>query len=276
VQRVELTEQLWRHLTSLRDIRADNLGALSSHGEDNALSLYSPIALRNRRFVMAQVGQSLDGRVATLSGDAQDISGCDGIAHLHRCRALVDAVIVGVGTVAADNPSLSVRAVSGKSPVRVVIDCNGRMPLDAKMLSDDGSTVLIIQGDDMAPRTRRHETILLPRSEDGIDPANILDALGERGLTSILVEGGARTISRFIDNGLVDRLHVSVAPIIIGSGPAGISLSPVDKLSQIHRPKVSVYNIGTDIVFDCDLRAAAARSEAGLTESQDILMADMA
>jgi len=256
-------------------MRASNLGALSGHGEVNALSLYSPIALRSGSFVLAQVGQSLDGRVATLAGDAQDVSGCAGIAHLHRCRALVDAVIVGVGTVVADNPSLTVRAVGGINPVRVVIDCNGRMPLDAKMLSDGGGPVLIIQSDDVAPRAHHHETILLPRTRTGIDPSAILDALGDRGLTSILVEGGAKTISRFIDNGLVDRLHVSVAPIIIGSGPAGISLSPVDKLSEIHRPKVSVYNIGTDIVFDCDLRTIS-RSDAISRERPDILMADMA
>ncbi|WJH41580.1 RibD family protein [Aliirhizobium terrae] len=251
-----MNDDQWQRILSLRQQRLASDGSASGDRTSPFSDLYRPIAMRRGRFVLAQVGQSLDGRVATPSGDAKDVSGCDGIEHLHRCRALVDAVIVGVGTVVADNPSLSVRAVAGSSPVRVVIDCNGRMPLDAKMLHDGGAPVIIVQASDVVSRCPEHETVRIGRQSNGeLAPADILAALGERGLKSVLVEGGATTIARFMDKGLIDRLHVSIAPIIIGSGPAGINLPPIDLLSDAKRPSVTVHNIGTDIVFDCDLRA---------------------
>jgi riboflavin-specific deaminase-like protein len=273
MQPVKMGEELWRHLLSLREGRPVPfpLGA----AESACFSLYEEIAGRKEPLVMAQVGQSLDGRVATLTGDAQDVSGCDGIAHLHRCRALVDAVIVGVGTVVADDPSLSVRLVTGKSPVRVVVDCNGRMPPDARMLTDRGMPVLVIQADDI-PVNGAYDVLRLPRQADGsIAPADIVDALAARHLTRVLVEGGATTISRFMDAQMVDRLHVSVAPIIIGSGPVGIRLPPIDRLADARRPDVRVYNIGTDVVFDCDLRPSG-RQDSLSPERQDVLMADTA
>lgn len=270
MQSARMTEKTWEHLCTIR-----SNGAVfhhsTSHLDRSCLSLYEPIARPNGPFVMAQVGQSLDGRIATPTGDAQDVSGCDGIAHLHRCRALVDAVIVGVGTIVADNPSLSVRAVNGQSPVRVVVDCNGRIPSDAKMLHDGGTPVLVIQADDISRSPISCDIIRLPRRGEGLHPQDILDALSNRSLTSVLVEGGARTIARFLDADLVDRLHVSVAPIIIGSGPMGISLAPVDRLADARRPNVTVYDIGTDIVFDCDFNTAAEVLEAS-QEGQHILM----
>lgn len=261
MQSAKMTDPTWGYIRSLRD-NAEATAVPRSEAGDASVALYGPIAVRRRPFVLAQVGQSLDGRVATPTGDAQDVSGCDGIAHLHRCRALVDAVLVGVGTVVADNPSLSVRAVEGRSPVRVVIDCNGRLPENAKMLSDGGTPVLIIQADDVPARALGHEVIPLPRRGEGLHPRDILDCLLERGLSTILVEGGATTIARFMDAGLIDRLHIAVAPIIIGSGPMGLSLAPIDHLAEAYRPKVEVYDIGTDIVFDCNFRAQAASSES--------------
>jgi diaminohydroxyphosphoribosylaminopyrimidine deaminase / 5-amino-6-(5-phosphoribosylamino)uracil reductase len=117
-----------------------------------------------------------------------------------------------------------------------------------------------------------HETVLIDRRSNGeLAPSDILAALGERGYNSVLVEGGATTIARFMDAGLVDRLHVSIAPIIIGSGPAGINLPPIDLLSDARRPSVTVHDIGSDIVFDCDLRAASAVED--LAEREDVPMA---
>jgi riboflavin biosynthesis pyrimidine reductase len=136
--------------------------------------------------------------------------------------------------------------------------------------------VLVMRADDVSPRPGTYEAIRLKRQENGwLSPHDIVAALAERGLTSILVEGGATTISRFVDACLIDRLHVSVAPIIIGSGPAGIRFSPIDRLSEARRPDVQIYNIGTDIVFDCNFRVEARQSE-DLTERQNILMADTA
>ncbi|MBP1847119.1 riboflavin-specific deaminase-like protein [Rhizobium petrolearium] len=275
MQPVRMTDELWQHLLSLRENWSRPVGS-SADVDISCLTLYKPIALRDGPFVLAQVGQSLDGRIATPAGDAQNVSGSDGIAHLHRCRALVDAVIVGVGTVVADNPSLSVRAVRGRSPVRVVVDCNGRMPERAKMLHDGGMPALVVQADDVPLRNGKHEIIRLPRRADGgLSPRDILAVLTERSLTTVLVEGGARTISRFIDAELVDRLHVSVSPIIIGSGPTGIRLPPIDRLSEARRPKIQVYNIGTDILFDCNLRIEV-RQQSGSPGCENILVTDTA
>jgi riboflavin-specific deaminase-like protein len=272
MQSQTMTDEAWHYLRTLRE--GGKALARQPEFQSTCFPLYEPVATSTGPFVLAQVGQSLDGRVATPTGDAQDVSGCDGIAHLHRCRALVDAVVVGVGTVVADNPSLSVRSVSGRSPVRVVIDCNGRIPAEAKMLSDGGTPVLIIQADDVPLRDLGQEIVCLPRHGEGLHPQDILDCLAERGLTTVLVEGGANTIARFLDADLIDRLHVSVSPIIIGSGPMGITLAPVDRLAEARRPDVTVYNIGTDIVFDCDFRSRTRQSVS--RESKHVLVTDTA
>jgi diaminohydroxyphosphoribosylaminopyrimidine deaminase / 5-amino-6-(5-phosphoribosylamino)uracil reductase len=250
MRRIDMTEATWRTLLA---VKADRK-ALPKPGTDAALSLYGPLAAARGTFVLAQVGQSLDGRVATPAGDARDISGPEGIAHLHRCRALVDAVIVGVGTVKADNPRLSVREVDGPDPVRVIIDCHSELAGDEGLFHDGGAPVLLVQSKNAVQRRYSADVIRLTPGNGGICPSHILDALAERNLHKILVEGGARTISRFVDQDLVDRLHVSIAPLIIGSGPPGISLAPISTLSQAHRPKAKVYSLGSDILFDCPLR----------------------
>lgn len=242
---------------TLLAIRQHDVAPLYAY-EDTAMALYLPIARRTgKSMVVAQVGQSLDGRVATVDGDARDLSGQDGFDHLHRIRALVDAVIVGVGCVLADDPRLTVRNVSGPNPVRIAIDPNGRIPHGFKLL-DGQSETIIIQADDQPIRTDV-ETISLPRNQDGLlEPADILSALFARGLTNILIEGGATTIEHFLCHDLVDRLHICIAPIIVGSGLPGLSLPPIKALSQALRPKVTAYNLGSDVLFDCDLRANAA------------------
>jgi diaminohydroxyphosphoribosylaminopyrimidine deaminase / 5-amino-6-(5-phosphoribosylamino)uracil reductase len=269
MRKIDMTDQLWARLLAMRG----SAGPAISDETDPVMALYAPIATADRGFVLAQVGQSLDGRVATPSGDARDISGPDGIAHLHRCRALVEAVIVGVGTVKCDDPRLSVRAVKGPNPVRVVIDCRAELTGDERLFRDGGAPVILIQAEDAPKKTFGADVIRVRQGEGGLDPQEILDALAARGLRRILVEGGARTIARFIEADLVDRLHVAIAPLIIGSGPAGIALSPIERLSSAHRPAARVYGLGSDILFDCDLKRSTA-SAAG--QGEDIRVADHA
>ena len=97
--------------------------------------------------VVGQIGQSLDGRIATASGQAEFINGPAGLAHLHRLRALVDAVIIGVGTALADDPQLTVRRVAGPHPARVVLDPSGRLPASARVFADDGVRRLLVTAD---------------------------------------------------------------------------------------------------------------------------------
>ncbi len=267
MRNVTVTDEIWTRLLDIGSRRRP-----MAPPDDAAMALYGPIASAAGSFVLAQVGQSLDGRIATPTGDARDISGPDGIAHLHRCRALVEAVVIGVETVRLDNPRLSVRAVAGPCPARVVIDCRADLSGEEGLFHDGGAPVIVIQSRD-APRQScpGAEIIRLDCHENGIDPQDILDALAAHGLNRILVEGGARTIARFIDAGLVDHLHVAVAPLIIGSGPSGLSLPPIDRLTAAYRPQTDVYCLGSDILFDCRLKTAASNRQ-----SQKVRVADHA
>lgn len=206
-----------------------------------------------RPFVVAQLGQSLDGRIATLSGESLYINGEEGLDHLHRLRAGVDAVVVGAGTVVADDPQLTVRRVSGRSPARVVIDPRGRLNGGGRWLADDGAARILVSA---APRPLAGaENLVLPARGDRIAPADIVIALASRGYRRLLVEGGARTISAFIDAGAIDRLHLIIGCMIIGSGKAGLDLHPLDRLADAMRPTTEVYRLGRrDILFDCALR----------------------
>src|SRR5262245_5843794 len=127
--------------------------------------------------VVAQIGQSLDGRVATASGHSHYINGPAGLAHLHRLRALVDAVVIGVGTALADNPQLTVRRVSGPRPARVVIDPAGRLPSGAKLFAADGvRRVVVTSNGARPPLPAGIEIVDLSKVDGQIAPAAILEA----------------------------------------------------------------------------------------------------
>jgi diaminohydroxyphosphoribosylaminopyrimidine deaminase/5-amino-6-(5-phosphoribosylamino)uracil reductase len=216
-----------------------------------------PCRIAARTLVVAQLGQSLDGRIATLTGASKYINGTGALDHLHRLRAQVDAVIVGVGTICADDPQLTVRRCAGAHPVRVVLDPAGRMPTGAKCLTDgDGAVLVIVASGASAPAGA--EAVELPCGPGGFAPAAILAALAARGLSRVLV-GGADTLARFIDAGAVDLLHVLVAPMILGSGKPGFSLAPIDTLDEAMRPRASVHMFDDgDVLFACDLRRFAS------------------
>jgi diaminohydroxyphosphoribosylaminopyrimidine deaminase / 5-amino-6-(5-phosphoribosylamino)uracil reductase len=209
-----------------------------------------------RPYVVAQLGQSVDGRIATVSGESRWINGDGALDHLHRLRACVDAVVVGIGTALADDPFLNVRrGIVGLNPARVVIDPSGRLPPGARCLARDGARRLVIrtEGRCSFPGV---ETIVCPRVDGRMSPAMIVAALHERGLRRILVEGGAWTVSAFMDAGMVDRLHMLVAPVILGSGKPGLTLVPITRLADAQRPAARIHVLGeTDVLFDCDLRS---------------------
>jgi riboflavin-specific deaminase-like protein len=206
--------------------------------------------------VVGQIGQSLDGRIATESGHSKYINGSAGLTHLHRLRALVDAVVIGAGTAIADDPQLTVRRVAGPQPARVVIDPNGRLGSKAKVFSVDGVRRILVttEGKSAAP-VPGVELVRLPTADGHLAPADILAALGECGMRRILIEGGADTVSRFLAAGCLDRLHVIVAPIILGSGRPGIALPPVERADQAMRVAMHTHQIDDEILFDCDLSA---------------------
>jgi riboflavin-specific deaminase-like protein len=253
----DVTPDVWERILAARSGASCLCCGEWSAGERAAIDLYGAmIAPPGTGHVSAQIGQSLDGRVATVAGDAADVSGPDGLAHLHRMRALVDAVVVGVKTALHDDPRLTVRLVPGRSPARVVIDPSGRLPNDAHLFADDGARRVVIQAVD-TPRPEGVEVVRLPRDE-WIAPQAIVAALRGKGLHHLLIEGGAITIARFLEADLLTRLHVAVAPLLIGSGPQGLTTQPITRLAQARRPETQVYGLGSDVVFDCLVGARAA------------------
>lgn len=184
-------------------------------------------------FMTAKFAMSLDGKIASRSGDSKWISGRESRAYAHTLRARSDAIMVGIGTALADDPRLTARDgagnAAGRQPLRVVLDSRGRLPASARMLSAPGKTLIATtQGaGGIAGDGGRVEMVALPSGEGGVDLRALLALLGERGVVNILVEGGGGVLGTLFDMRLVDKVVAFVAPVIIGGSAAA---SPVGGL----------------------------------------------
>ena len=234
---------------------------------DAALLLNRYLPLLAPQLVIGQLGQSLDGRIATANGHSHYVTGPESLLHLHRLRALVDAVVVGAGTVLADDPQLTVRHCPGPNPLRVVLDPLRKLPPHRRLFCDGQAPTLVLAAASAAvpapvpapaPATaaNRVETALLSVADDGsgFAPAEVLSLLAARGAHRILVEGGGITVSRFLAAGALDWLHVVVAPMLIGSGRPGLSLPAIDHLDQALRPAHRRESLGEDVLYELQLR----------------------
>jgi len=218
-----------------------------------------------RPWVIAQLGQSLDGCIATRTGDACFINGPEILAHLHRLRALADAVIVGAGTVAIDNPQLTVRHVPGNNPVRVLFDPRLQLAdyaATARCFDDAQAPVLWMcdarwqrRASDLAGAQRVLAVPDLLRADGTPAVAAALAALHARGLGLLFVEGGGVTVSHFLAQAALDRLHLAIAPLIIGNGRPGLRFPGPDGLGECQRPAFRVFPMGRDQLWDLDLTA---------------------
>lgn len=255
---VEVSKKVWDQLLAIRNDGACACCGDWSDSERAALELYGPLARRDvPALTVGQIGQSIDGRIATANGDVGKVSGPDGLEHLHRMRALVDGVVIGVKTALHDAPRLTVRLCEGRSPVRVVIDPRGRLPDDSPALREDGVRRIVIQAVE-STRSRGVEVIRLPAPSGQIDPALIIEALRGEGLTNLLIEGGSFTIAKFMEAGLLDRIHIAVAPILIGAGPLGLTLmGDSGTIKDSPSLKVRPFFLRSELVYDCGLTRAS-------------------
>ncbi len=246
------TKQAWSEVLGYADSDSDT----TSPSDTSLTRLYHPLMIARRvgrPLVVGQLGQSLDGRIATESGHSHFINGQAALLHLHCLRALLDAVVIGVGTALADDPQLTVRRIEGPSPARVVIDPNGRLPKGARCWRDDGTRRILLHGGKAAPPPGVEELVVEPQG-DRLLPQDIRAALAEAGLIRLLIEGGANTVSRFLEAGCLDRLHILTGTLIIGSGMPGVALPAIERLDQALRPKVEITALpGGDCLFDCAL-----------------------
>jgi len=223
----------------------------------------------DRPFVVLKYAQTLDGRIATATGDSKWISGEPERVVSHALRAACDAVMVGIGTVANDDPELTVRMVAGASPMRVVLDSELRIPFDAKILDTKAATtVFTTERSDPQRRTALREHGVRVEVTDEIDGRVSLRAalatLRSSGTESVLVEGGSELITAFLAAGLVDRIIVGIAPVVIGTGTEAVNGLGIQTVaSGIHLTNRTMLPVGHDIVVAWDVVSPNALRRTG-------------
>ncbi|HIF13662.1 MAG TPA: bifunctional diaminohydroxyphosphoribosylaminopyrimidine deaminase/5-amino-6-(5-phosphoribosylamino)uracil reductase RibD [Dehalococcoidia bacterium] len=209
-----------------------------------------------RPFVTVKFAASLDGRIATRTGDSQWITSEAARERAHLMRAQADALITGIGTVLADDPRLTARldGVTGRPRLRVIVDSDGRMPSTAALLAEPGDILWVqAEGCKLTLDAPGLEAVQLPRSKSGgIDFKSLLDLLGERGCINVMMEAGAALTGSVIDAGLADKVAAFIAPIILGGADAltavgGIGVSEVSSALKLDR--IRVEQIGSDVLI---------------------------
>ena len=188
------------------------------------------------------------------TGDGAALSGPEDHAHLHRLGALCDAVIVGAGTVTADDPRLTLREVEGDNPVRVVLDAHAHISAHAAVLTDGAAPTLWLVGPDADVSEVGAHVEVVRVDDEAFAPDRILDLLRDRGLRRVLVEGGGTTVSRFLAAGCLDRLHVTTVPVFLGEGVAGVRVTPADRVADAERLTSRRFVLGNDVLTDFAVR----------------------
>jgi riboflavin-specific deaminase-like protein len=222
-----------------------------------AASPHPATATSARPSITIKIAQTLDGRIATSTGQSQWITCEPARALAHELRATHDAVLVGIGTVLHDNPRLTVRLVNGPDPLRVVADTTLRIPLASALLTEQPERTIVFTSEDAPPervaavRETGARVMFGRRGEDGLDLGDLLARLVELGIQSLMVEGGSGITTSLLRAGLVDRLVVCIAPKVLGTGLDAVGDLGIRDLGQaLTFSETSIRQLGPDIVFD--------------------------
>ncbi len=212
-------------------------------------------------FIILKWAMSLDGKIATCTGDSQWISGKDARVFVHSLRNQVDAILVGIGTVLKDDPFLTVReVVPKKQPVRVILDSKLSFPLNSSMLRE-GSKIMIFTGRNIDKKKKEKllekNVEIIPCGEKKVDIKEMLKILGKEEITSVLIEGGSKVFTEFLENGLADKVYAIVSPLLLGGEKA---ITPfegkgIEKIGKgIKFRKVKWFRKDEDMVMEGYLR----------------------
>jgi len=210
-------------------------------------------------YVTVKWAQSLDGKISTPRGGSPYISSPQSLKLAHRLRATHDAILVGVNTAIKDNPALTTRLVKGRNPVRVVLDSHLRLPLDSKVLSNQGAAKTIVVATPAAPKEKLAalakmgiEVLTIPpNSSSRVDLPALLKTLSQRQISSVLVEGGAEVITSFLRLALADKIICIIAPKILGKGTDAVTdLNITDLTQALKMTFTRLYRSGVDIVVE--------------------------
>lgn len=213
-------------------------------------------------FVGLKVAQTLDGRIADQRGTSKWITGPAARAYGHGLRSVYDAVLVGAGTVRSDDPLLTVRAIKGRNPIRVVLDGAFSMAPGARLFRNSGAQSLVLTSSAALKRKKRKAAALEKRGVAvfGIEgravlaPSAILGLLGDLGISSVLIEGGANTIRPFLESGSVNKIHCFIAPKILGEGTTGLSIRSKGLKAARILNDVKVSRVGPDLLLEGTLK----------------------
>jgi len=220
--------------------------------------VYEKYITTGRPFVTLKLACSLDGKIATGKGESRWITGEAARKFVHRLRAQNDAVLVGAATVVADDPEFTVRLARGRQPRRVILDSRGQIPSTARVLLSCSPPPLLVttslarKADVERLARAGAEVVVLPRREARVSLEDLMEALGEREITSLLVEGGGKLAAGLLEAGLVDKVWFIIAPMIIGgeSAPSAVRGRGIEKLSEAWKLKRPILRkLGEDIAI---------------------------
>ena len=235
---------------------------IGSDEYEAALQLYEGFAkhiVTGLPFATAKFAMSLDGKIATRTGDSKWVTGPEARSLVQQMRRETDAIMVGANTVVADDPQLTARGDDNlplaRQPVRVTLDSHCRMPLESQLLRQPGSTLVYTTPSAHAANIRAleqagAEVVPVSATESGlVCPLGVLVDLGKRGVVNLLVEGGGKTLGSLFDDGLIDKVHAFVAPVIIGGIDAASPVEGAGAELMAHAmrlERISIHQIGPD------------------------------
>ena len=215
------------------------------------LNILLPILRKNKKLVIAQIGQSIDGRIALNNGNSHYINNPKSIIYLHCLRSISDAIIVGSNTIKKDNPQLTTRKIKGTNPKRIIIDGSLSLNNKYKIFNDGNENIIFTKSN---KNIRLNNSTIIRLKEKNFTK-NLITQIKKLKYKNILVEGGSKTISELINNKYIDILQFMIAPILIGSGINSLNLKEISNLNKAIRPKHNFNELENEIIVNLFLNS---------------------